>query len=386
MVLKTLIVDDEPIARRILREELEQIDEIALIGEAEDGASALVAIHDLSPDLVFLDLQMPGLGGFEVVRKLQPGGRIPLIVIVTAWDQYAIQAFEAGAIDYLLKPIAQERLRQAVDRALKLRTRPAEVAQHFANVTEIAEAPAGRSARRIVAKSGDEYLLLNADEVLAFEADRDLVWIVTAKKRYLATQSLKVIQDKLRDTNFRRIHRRALVNINHVRKMSMLSSQRWLLTLANNQERIAVASLMKFSRNACPPRPPRRNTCGVKRKMSGYGQMRQRASQPCSKPIVQIGLRSEVSPDLVHEVSLQDNAWANSGACARPDPTDLRGEGGGDHTRRRIAGSHPRVVGAVHQRTFESASAGGVSGITKTLLGPAHVGAWVFLCDSGRGG
>jgi two-component system, LytTR family, response regulator len=236
MVLSTLIVDDEPVARRILREELEQIDDIALIGEAEDGASALAAIHDLSPDLVFLDLQMPGLGGFDVIRKLQPGASIPLIVIVTAWDQYAIQAFEAGAIDYLLKPIAQERLAQAVDRAMKLRTRPAEVAQQFANVTEVAEAPAGRAVRRIVAKSGDEYLLLNADEVLAFEADGDLVWIITAKKRYLATQSLKVIQDKLRNTNFRRIHRKALVNIDHVRKMSTLSSQRWLLTLANNQE------------------------------------------------------------------------------------------------------------------------------------------------------
>jgi DNA-binding LytR/AlgR family response regulator len=236
MVLSTLIVDDEPVARRILREELEQIDDIALIGEAEDGASALTAIHDLSPDLVFLDLQMPGLGGFDVIRKLQPGLNIPLIVIVTAWDQFAIQAFEAGAIDYLLKPIAQERLAQAVDRALKLRTRPAEVAQQFANVREIAEAPAERSVRRIVAKSGDEYLLLNADEVLAFEADGDLVWIITAKKRYLATQSLKVIQDKLRYTNFRRIHRKALVNIDHVRKMSTLSSQRWLLTLDNNQE------------------------------------------------------------------------------------------------------------------------------------------------------
>src|SRR5580658_3661403 len=236
MVLNTLIVDDEPVARKVLREELEQIDDIALIGEAEDGVSALVAIHDLSPDLVFLDLQMPGLGGFEVIRKLQPGASIPLIVIVTAWDQFAIQAFEAGAIDYLLKPIAQERLAQAVDRALKLRTRPAEVAQQLANVTEIAEAPVGRSVRRIVAKSGDEYLLLNADEVLAFEADGDLVWIITAKKRYLATQSLKVIQEKLRNTSFRRIHRNALVNIDHVRKMSTLSSQRWLLTLANNQE------------------------------------------------------------------------------------------------------------------------------------------------------
>lgn len=236
MVLKTLIVDDEPIARRILREELEQIDAVALIGDADDGVSALAAIHESSPDLVFLDLQMPGLGGFEVIRRLQLGATIPLIVIVTAWDQYAIQAFEAGAIDYLLKPISQERLAQAVDRALKLRARPGDAAQQLANVKEVAEGPAGHIVRRIVARSGEEYLLLNVDEVFAFEADGDLVWIVTAKKRYLATQSLKVIQDKLRHTTFRRIHRKALVNIDHVRKMSTLSSQRWLLTLANNQE------------------------------------------------------------------------------------------------------------------------------------------------------
>jgi two-component system, LytTR family, response regulator len=179
---------------------------------------------------------MPGLGGFDVIRKLQPGGSSPMIVIVTAWDQYAIQAFEAGAIDYLLKPIGQERLAQTVDRALKLRPRTAEAARQLAAVTEVVEAPAGRSVRRIVAKSGDEYLLLNANEVLAFEADGDLVWIITAKKRYLATQSLTAIQDKLRHTNFRRIHRKALVNIDHVRKMSTISSQRWLLTLANDQE------------------------------------------------------------------------------------------------------------------------------------------------------
>src|SRR5580698_8291608 len=236
VVLRTLIVDDEPIARQVLREELEQVQDIALIGEASDGVSALAAIRDLSPDLVFLDLEMPGLGGFDVIRQLQPGEHLPTIVIVTAWDQYAIQAFEAGAIDYLLKPISQERLAQAVDRAMKLQGRPAALARQLANVKEIADSTSGHAVRRIVAKSGDEYLLLNADEVFAFEADRDLVWIITGKKRYLATQSLKVIQDKLRNTNFRRIHRNALVNIDHVRKMSSLSSQRWLLTLANNQE------------------------------------------------------------------------------------------------------------------------------------------------------
>jgi DNA-binding LytR/AlgR family response regulator len=236
MALKTLIVDDERIARKVLRDELELIDDAELIGEAEDGDSALAKILELSPDLVFLDLQMPGLGGLDVIRKLQPGERIPMIVIVTAWDQYAIQAFEAGALDYLLKPVGHDRLAQAVERAIKLRGRPAEVAERLAKAKEIAERPYGHAVRRIVAKSGDEYLLLNAEEVSAFEADGDLVWIITAKKRYLATQSLKVIQEKLRDTSFRRIHRNALVNIDHVRKMSSLTSQRWLLTLANGQD------------------------------------------------------------------------------------------------------------------------------------------------------
>lgn len=232
MILRTMVVDDEPVARRVLRDELEQFINVHIVGEAEDGPAALAAIHDLAPDLVFLDLQMPGLTGFDVIRRLQPGSTIPLIVIVTAYDQHAMEAFQTGAIDYLLKPVAQERLAQAVERAAKLRPRAAQVAQQFADVAEIAE----RSVRRIVARSGDEYLLLNVSEVLAFEADGDLVWIITAKKRYLATQSLKTIQEKLRNTNFRRIHRKALVNIEHIRKMSALSSQRWLLTLANNQE------------------------------------------------------------------------------------------------------------------------------------------------------
>ena len=235
MGLKTLIIDDEPIARQVLREELEQLDEVEIAGEATDGISALAAIRDLSPDLIFLDLQMPGLGGFDIIRKLPSGGHIPIIVIVTAFDQYAIRAFEAGAIDYLLKPFGQDRLAQAVERAMKLCSHPAAVAEQFATIQEIAESPVSRT-RKIVARSGDEYLLLNAGEVFAFEAEGDLVWIITAKKRYSATQSLKAIQEKLQNTSFRRIHRNALVNIDHIRKMSTLSSQRWLITLSNGKE------------------------------------------------------------------------------------------------------------------------------------------------------
>jgi two-component system LytT family response regulator len=236
MALRTLIVDDEPVARRILREELEQLDEIGTIDEAPDGISALGAIRELKPDLVFLDLQMPAIGGFDVIRRLQPGPNLPLIVVVTGWDQYAIQAFDAGAIDYLLKPVTEDRLYQAVKRACALRDQPSAAIERLASIQDVADSSLAPKVRRIVARSGDEYLMLDADEVLAFEAKGDLVWIITAKKRYLATQSLKAIQDKLRHTNFRRIHRKAMVNIDHVRKMSTLSSQRWLITLSNNLE------------------------------------------------------------------------------------------------------------------------------------------------------
>lgn len=120
MPLRTLIVDDEPIARKVLREELDSLDDVEIIGEADNGALALEKISADHPDLVLLDLQMPVMGGLEVVRNLRRGTHMPVIVIVTAYDKYALQAFEAGAIDYLLKPVGWERLAEAVERAKRL--------------------------------------------------------------------------------------------------------------------------------------------------------------------------------------------------------------------------------------------------------------------------
>jgi DNA-binding LytR/AlgR family response regulator len=236
MLLRALIVDDEPIARKVLREELQQIETVDVVGEAQDGTAAIDAIDELGPDLVFLDLQMPGMGGFDVIRSIRGGERLPVIIIVTAYDKYAIEAFEAGAIDYLLKPVTRERLAQSVARATSICSHPNAAADLLARMSEVAESSLARISRKIVARSGEEYLLLNADEVYAFAAEGDLVWIITAKKRYLATQPLKTIQEKLQNSTFRRIHRNALVNIDHVRKMSALTSQRWLVTLDNNQE------------------------------------------------------------------------------------------------------------------------------------------------------
>jgi two-component system, LytTR family, response regulator len=237
MRLKILIVDDEPIARKVLREELESVGDIEIVGEAGDGAMALEKIAAHQPDLVLLDLQMPAMGGLEVVRHLKQGARMPVIVIVTAYDQYALEAFDAGAIDYLLKPVGQERLCEAIERARHVTGK--EAIERIAQLQEISDPRSGPRTRRIVGKVGEEYFLLSADEIYAFQADGDLVWIFTVKRKYLASQTLKVLEQRLASSSFRRIHRNALVNVDHVRKMSALSSQRWLITLSNGQEFIA---------------------------------------------------------------------------------------------------------------------------------------------------
>jgi len=177
-----------------------------------------------SPDVLFLDLQMPTMGGFEVVRKLGDGPHLPSIVIVTAYDEYAIEAFKAGAIDYLLKPVGQERLAQAVDGVRRTISKKPEVAENLARLQEIAEPQSERRTRKVVGRAGNEYFLLNVYEVYAFQAEGELVWIITANKKYLATQTLQKLQERLRSTSFRRIHRNALINMDHVRKMTHLSA------------------------------------------------------------------------------------------------------------------------------------------------------------------
>ena len=230
--MKALIVDDEPIARRVLREELELLTGVLVVGEAGDGRDALQKISSLRPDVVFLDLQMPVMSGFEVVRNLSEPP-LPVIVIVTAYDQHAIQAFEAGAIDYLLKPVSEARLRIAVERARNLQGKPADVAERIDKIASAAESSNAPRSTKVVGRSGEEYFFLDGDDVLAFQAERELVWIITSKRRLLAAEPLRVIEERLAGPQFQRVHRNAIVNINHVRKMSALTSQRWMITLSN---------------------------------------------------------------------------------------------------------------------------------------------------------
>ena len=241
-MLRALIVDDEPIARQVLRDELEQQIDVEVIGEAATGLEALERIAALRPDVVFLDLQMPGMSGFEVIRKMPLGSYVPVVIVVTAYDQHAIEALDAGAADYLLKPVREARLKKALERARQMVKKPAVAAEAVARIEQSASAGA---LRKVVGRLGDEYFLLNPAEVLAFQADGELVWIITAKQRYLATERLRTIQQKLAGSSFERVHRSALVNVDHVRKMAALSSNRWLITLCNNQEFIVSKRLAR---------------------------------------------------------------------------------------------------------------------------------------------
>jgi DNA-binding LytR/AlgR family response regulator len=227
--VRVLIADDEPIAREILREHVDAIPGLEFAGEASTGAEAISRIFDLRPDVVLLDLQMPELDGLSVVRSLS-GDRTPLIIFVTAYENHALAAFEVGAVDYLLKPVRRERLEKAIEKARR-QLKPAS-----------APAPA-ETMRKIVGRRGTDLYLLDPTEIVAFQADGELVHIVTTAQRYLSDHSLKALQDKLEQKRFRRIHRSTIINTDHIRKISPLSSKRWLLKMSNNFEAVVSKRL-----------------------------------------------------------------------------------------------------------------------------------------------
>jgi two-component system, LytTR family, response regulator len=226
--LRVLIADDEPIARDILREHVEAIAGLEFAGEASNGTEAISRIFDLRPDVVLLDLQMPELDGLSVVRSLS-GERSPLIIFVTAYAQHAVAAFEVGAIDYLLKPVRRERLEKAIEKARRQIKPPANLP--------------GETPRKIVGRRGSDLYLLDPAEIVAFQAEGELVHIVTTAQRYLSDHSLKALQEKLEPKRFRRIHRSTIINTDHIRKISPLSSKRWLLKMSNNFEAVVSKRL-----------------------------------------------------------------------------------------------------------------------------------------------
>jgi DNA-binding LytR/AlgR family response regulator len=226
--MRVLIADDEPVARDILREYVESIEGLELVGEAATGTEALAKMLTLEPDLALLDLEMPELNGLSVMRSLRPQIS-PLVIFITAYPQHALSAFEVGAVDYLLKPVRRERLFKAVEKA---RT------QWKGDSTG---APA--SSRKIVGRRGSDLYLLNPEEIIAFQAEGELVHVISAKDRYFSDHSLKELESKLPKPRFRRIHRRTIINTDHIRRISPLSSKRWLLIMSNGFEAVVSKRL-----------------------------------------------------------------------------------------------------------------------------------------------
>lgn len=206
----TLIVDDEPVARAGLRAMLSAVDWLTVVGEASSGPAALDAIDTLKPELVFLDIQMPGLLGTDVVRKAT---HEPYVIFTTAWAQHATEAFELGALDYLLKPFGAERLERTLDRVRSAIGEPAPASAF----ERFREGSRGGAISRLFVRSGRAIIPVAVDSVSWFASDGDYVAVQVGRTRHLVHLALSRLESRLDPERFMRIHRTAIVNLNHVK-------------------------------------------------------------------------------------------------------------------------------------------------------------------------
>ena len=237
--LRVLIADDEQLARDELRYQLEHLADVEIVADAGNGIDALAAVDRMDPDLVFLDVQMPGLGGFEVARRLlDRQDDAPALIFVTAFDQYAIDAFEVNAVDYLLKPVDGGRLEQAVDRARRRieAGRPASAAGVPLNdqLEQIVRMMAHRQARReqVALKVGERFMLVHAEDIIFASLADESINIVTGQVSGTSNyRTLDDLQARLDPEVFWRVHRSHLVNINKIKEIVPWFSRNYILRM-----------------------------------------------------------------------------------------------------------------------------------------------------------
>ena len=210
MKVRTFVVDDEPIARAGLRAMLLAFEWVEVIGEAGDGESAVAAIESLQPELVFLDVQMPGLLGTEVLRRIE---RQPLIIFTTAFAEHAVSAFELGAVDYLLKPFGPRRLSAAMERIRAAIGEPAGAGA----LERLTGALSSGPITRLFVRTGGNLVPLLVADVLSFEAEGDYVIAHTERTSHALHLSLNRLEERLDSSRFARVHRAHIVNLDHVR-------------------------------------------------------------------------------------------------------------------------------------------------------------------------
>jgi two-component system LytT family response regulator len=240
-----VIADDERPARSMLASLLQGCDDVEVVGEAQNGAEAIALIEEQRPDLALLDLQMPEIDGMGVVRLIRKD-RLPLVAFVTAYDEYAIQAFEVNAVDYLLKPVDRARLRQTIERAHdRLEQRSAASVQNGLGDSDRLKAAADDYEHaqgmpplvRIPVRRRDDIVLLAVTQVASVVADGELLHLTTMRgERHTISYRLKDLEARLDQARFVRLERGALVNVDAITRVSPMPGGTYLVTLSNGQE------------------------------------------------------------------------------------------------------------------------------------------------------
>ncbi|HZR55548.1 MAG TPA: LytTR family DNA-binding domain-containing protein [Terriglobales bacterium] len=234
--MHTIIADDEPLARGKLRMLLEAEPGIRVIAECENGNQAITALKAYKPDLVILDVQMPEADGFQVLETLSAGD-MPIIIFTTAYDQYAIRAFEQHALDYLLKPFDQERLHAAIERARveMLNRHDRELTSRILDMLSSIKATQP-TERRFVIKSGGRVIFLNMDEIDWVEAAANYVKLNAEGRSYLLRDTISRVSERLDPQQFVRIHRSILVNVRKIKELQPCNSGEYMVILRNGKE------------------------------------------------------------------------------------------------------------------------------------------------------
>jgi len=229
-MIKAIVIDDESLARELLKDYISEIPELEIIGEFADGFSGFKGIQELKPDLVFLDIQMPKLNGFEMIELLDEK---PAIIFTTAFDQYAIKAFELNAVDYLLKPFSLDRFKESVNKAISRNDsekpspeRLDELQKHLDSKNEF--------INRIVVKSRNSIFVLPVQQVNYMEAQDDYVMIYMDNAHYLKQKTMKYYEDHLDPEEFLRIHRSFIVRIEKIIKIEPYEKSSFVAILKNN--------------------------------------------------------------------------------------------------------------------------------------------------------
>jgi two-component system LytT family response regulator len=241
--VKAVVIDDEELARQVVKKYLAAHPEIAVVAECENGFSGLKAIQELKPQLVFLDIQMPKIDGFELLELLEEK---PVIIFSTAHDEYAIKAFEYSAADYLLKPYSQRRFSEAVNRALqRLSADQATPGQDsLSQITEAAHR-LPHTLHRIVVKEGAQVHVIPVQDVIWIAAADDYVEIHTPTRRYLKQKPMNSFEQHLPEDQFVRVHRSAIVAVAQIKKIEPDTKDTWSLTLKDGREINVSRSGMK---------------------------------------------------------------------------------------------------------------------------------------------